>query len=54
MTFLADESVDQQIIERLREHGYVVIAVVEMEPGVSDTVVLDLANVRGALLITKV
>lgn len=52
MTFLADESVDQQIIERLREHGYVVIAVVEMEPGVSDTVVLDLANVRGALLIT--
>ncbi|MEW6447649.1 MAG: DUF5615 family PIN-like protein [Bacillota bacterium] len=52
MIFLADESVDQQIIDRLREHGYVVIAVVEMEPGISDTAVLDLANAREALLVT--
>lgn len=52
MIFLADESVDQQIIDRLREHGYVVIAVVEMEPGISDTAVLELANARNALLIT--
>ncbi|MEW6572158.1 MAG: DUF5615 family PIN-like protein [Bacillota bacterium] len=52
MIFLADESVDQQIIDRLRAHGYTVISVAEMEPGISDAAVLELANGHNAALIT--
>jgi hypothetical protein len=47
MIFLADESVDQPIIDRLRRAGYPVRAVVEMEPGISDDLVLRLANADG-------
>jgi predicted nuclease of predicted toxin-antitoxin system len=52
MNFVADESVDHPIVLRLREAGYTVWAVVEMEPGISDTVVLDMANQQKAILIT--
>ena len=36
MNFLTDESVDIQIVKRLREDGHDVLSVVEMEPGISD------------------
>ncbi|MEW6770743.1 MAG: DUF5615 family PIN-like protein [Bacillota bacterium] len=52
MILLADESVDQQIIDRLRDHGYTVISVVEMEPGITDGAVFELANISNAILIT--
>lgn len=52
MNFLADESVDRQIVERLRQDGHQVWYVAEMEPGISDENVLDLANKEGYLLIT--
>jgi len=52
MNILADESVDQPIVERLRADGHDVLAVVEMEPGLPDEDVLTLANQRGALLLT--
>ena len=52
MNFLADESVDKPIVEALREKGYIVGYVVEMEPGISDDVVLHLANREKALLLT--
>jgi predicted nuclease of predicted toxin-antitoxin system len=52
MIFLADESVDQPIVERLRRAGYPVRAVVEMEPGIPDELVLRLANADGAMLLT--
>ena len=52
MKFLADESVDQPIVDRLRGDGHVVLAVAEMEPGVSDNAVIDLANREAALLLT--
>ena len=52
MNFLADENIKPPIVERLRLDGHVVWRVVEMEPGVSDDVVLDLANREGALLLT--
>jgi hypothetical protein len=41
--FLADESVDRQLVDRLRKDGHAVRYVAEMEPGVSDDIVLDLA-----------
>ena len=36
MNFLADESVDQPIVERLRHDGHGVLVVVEMEPSIPD------------------
>ena len=52
MNFLADESVDRQIVDSLRQRGHDVLYVAEMEPGISDDAVLDLANQEGALLLT--
>lgn len=52
MKFVADESVDGQIVDRLREEGYFVWYVAEMEPGISDEEVIDLANRKKALLLT--
>jgi len=44
MNFLADENVDRQIVDRLRQDGHILRYVVEMEAGISDDTVLDLAN----------
>ena len=52
MNFLADESVDRQIVDRLRQDGHLVWYVAEMEPGIADDTVLDLANQEAALLLT--
>lgn len=52
MNFLADESVDGQIVHRLRQDGHLLWYVAEMEPGISDDAVLDLANRQEALLLT--
>jgi predicted nuclease of predicted toxin-antitoxin system len=52
MNFLADESVDQQIVDRLRQDGHSVVYVAEMDPGIDDKGVLNLANQQMALLIT--
>src|SRR4051812_43324437 len=52
MNLLADESVDRQTVERLRQEGNDVLYIAEMEPGISDDVVLARANERNALLVT--
>ena len=52
MKFVADESVDFPIIERLRQEGHSVWAVVEMDAGISDALVLDHANQQNAVLLT--
>ena len=44
MNFVADESVDKQIVERLRDDGHSVWYVAEMAPSISDDEVLQLAN----------
>ena len=41
-----------RIVVRLREEGYSVSYVAEMAPGISDDIVLELANKEGALLLT--
>ncbi|MGO0121846.1 DUF5615 family PIN-like protein [Desulfothermobacter acidiphilus] len=43
MKFVADESVDRQIVERLREAGHTVSYVAEAEPGIYDEAVLGWA-----------
>lgn len=52
MNFLADEGVDRQIVNRLREAGHVVHYVAEMDPGISDNVVLNRANRENTVLLT--
>lgn len=52
MNFLADESVDRQIVARLRRDGHAVRYIAEMAPGMSDDRVLDLANQETSLLVT--
>jgi predicted nuclease of predicted toxin-antitoxin system len=52
MNFLADESVDRQIVDALREDGHAVLYVTEMDPGISDDEVLDKAEKGSAILIT--
>ena len=39
MNLLADESVDRQIVDRLRREGHAVRYVAEMEPGIPDDIV---------------
>lgn len=52
MNLFVDESVDRQIVERLRREGHEVLYVAEMEPGISDDIVLARANEKNALLVT--
>lgn len=52
MNFLADEGIDRQIVEHLREEGHVIKYVAEMETGISDNAVFELANKEGLVLLT--
>ena len=52
MNFLADESVDRPVVERLRREGHQVSYVAELGPGMPDEAVLNLANQETALLLT--
>lgn len=52
MNLFADESVDRQIIDRLRQDGHYVPSVAEMEPGIPDDLVLERANQEQAVLLT--
>jgi predicted nuclease of predicted toxin-antitoxin system len=52
MNLLADESVERQIVERLRQDGHEVLYVAEMEPSIPDDIVLERANDKSALLVT--
>ena len=53
MNFLADEGVESEIVETLRAQGHDVLYVLEMSPGISDSEVLDLANLASSILITS-
>ena len=52
MTFVADESVDKPIVDRLRSDGDEVHFIGESDPGLSDESVLSLSNFKKALLNT--
>jgi hypothetical protein len=53
MKLLIDESVDRQIVERLRQDGHDVLYVAEMDPGISDDAVLISANNTGAAVDSR-
>ena len=52
MTFLADEGVERQIVERLRLDGHQVSYVAEMSPGIIDEAVLMESRISASVLIT--
>jgi len=52
VNLLADESVDRPIVERLQADNHSVVYAAELDPGVSDDVVLERTNRDGRLLIT--
>jgi len=52
VNILADESIDRQIVDILRLDGHHVWYVSELDPGISDDDVLELANQNSAILIT--
>jgi len=39
MEFIADESIDKQIVDCLRKNGYTLLYTTEMKPGVTNKVV---------------
>lgn len=52
MRIVADESVDNPIVIRLRADGHEVVAVTELDPGILDEEVLAIAMGKNAVLIT--
>jgi predicted nuclease of predicted toxin-antitoxin system len=52
MNLLADESVEREVVDRLRADGYATVYVAELAPSITDDQVLDEANARSALLVT--
>lgn len=52
MNLLVDESVDRQIVDRLRLEGHDVIYIAEIEPSITDSAVFDRANASNAILLT--
>jgi hypothetical protein len=54
VNILADESIDQPIVTRLRQDGHQVLAVAEMQPSLFDETVLAQANQVGSLLLTAI
>ena len=53
MKILADENIDLPILDRLRKDGYNVLSIREMQPGMTDEEVINIANKQGALLLTS-
>lgn len=52
MNLVADESVDKQIVDKLRARGHEVVFVAESAPGITDDSVLAKSRELDALLIT--
>lgn len=52
MKVVADESVDKQIVDRLRSDGHEIVFISELEPGINDDLVLQRSRDLGALLLT--
>jgi predicted nuclease of predicted toxin-antitoxin system len=52
VTFVADESVDRQIVEAVRGLGYDVLSIAETAAGIADEDVLRRANDARSVLVT--
>lgn len=52
MNLFCDESIDRQIVDRLRRDGHSILYVAELSPGITDDQVLAQANALQAPLLT--
>lgn len=52
MRIVADESIDRQIVERLRLGGHDVLYIAELDPGIDDETVLNRSRQLDAVLLT--
>ena len=52
MKIVADENVDQQIVDRLRSDGHDVLFIAELDPGIDDDAVLRKSRESSAVLLT--
>ena len=52
MKIVADESVDKQIVDRLRSDGHAVVFIAELAPGIDDEAVLLQSRQSNAVLLT--
>jgi len=52
LNFLADESVDRPIVERLRQDGHTVGYVSDLDPGISNGEVFGIATRANSILLT--
>jgi predicted nuclease of predicted toxin-antitoxin system len=53
MKWLADECVDQQIIDRLESDGHEVVSVARLDPGITDSEVLEFAVRENLVILTS-
>lgn len=53
MNFLADENIEAEIVDLLRNSGYEVEYVLEMSPGVGDKEIISQANKNNSIFITS-
>ncbi|OGU76593.1 MAG: hypothetical protein A2V93_00590 [Ignavibacteria bacterium RBG_16_34_14] len=53
MNLLADENIEAEIVDLLRNNRYKVDYVLEMSPGISDKDIIQQANKNNSLLITS-
>jgi predicted nuclease of predicted toxin-antitoxin system len=53
MNFLADENIETEIVDLLRNSGYEVEYVLEMSPGVGDKEIVSRANKNNSILVTS-
>jgi hypothetical protein len=49
---VADENIDQQIVDRLRSEGHEVLFIAELDPGIDDDAVLLKSRESNAVLVT--
>lgn len=52
MKIVADENIDQQIVDRLRSDGHEVLFIAELDPGIDDDAVLLKSRESNAVLVT--
>jgi predicted nuclease of predicted toxin-antitoxin system len=53
MKFVADEGIDSQIVEKLRNEGHDIYYVAEFKAGTEDEKILEIANTEDRVLITR-
>ena len=52
LCFVADENIETEIVDAIRELGYEASHIVSSAPGLSDEIILDNTRQRGCILIT--